>query len=416
MDYYLLTLSIIPLFVGRAALPIFATACFARWGNGIDVSWLGFFEDFTGIGLLSSIPAWAIGDEVLLILGLFAAIEFLVRHIPETRFLVDGASDTMIKAMAAGCCSYLLVGGGIDGLLDIWVQTGDITNFEWGLGLQYTWSFGVGIAVFVLASARRIFWELLEDVDPDGDLGITSLLLWAEDGIGFVGVFFVFIMPGLTALAAVVGVTAAWILLTSLKAVERAGHAACGSCAVRGPACGPHCGSCGVTRSEVRGVGVLGRVTGQAATPGPQHQVALIAGHRCPHCGQRLGRTSEEPRCAACERPVFGSDSDRATYVESLSSRLPSTLLVCLLCSAVPVVGLIPGFLYYRLTLLAGLRAYMPPQSRFFRRWMLRLLKIGLIMLQWVPLVGALTLPVICMVDFHFARRAVLSQGVPSSP
>ena len=411
MDYYLLTLSIIPLFVGRAALPIFATACFARWGSGIDVSWLGFFEDFTGIGLLSSIPAWAIGDEVLLILGLFAAIEFLVRHIPETRFLVDGASDTTIKAMAAGCCSYLLVGGGLDGLLDIWVQTGDITNFEWGLGLQYTWSFGIGIAVFFLASARRILWELLEEIDPDGDLGITSLMLWAEDGLGFVGIFFAFIMPGLTAAAAMVGVAGAWLTLASLKAVERASHTECTSCGVRGPACGPRCGACGVTRSEVRGVGVLGRVTKLPVTVGESHRVALIAGHRCPSCGHRLGGTGADPSCGTCERPVFASPSDRTAYVESLSGRLPSTLAVCVLCSAVPVVGLIPGFLYYRLTLLAGLRAYMPRQSRFLRRWLLRLLKIGLIMLQWVPFVGAATLPVICLVDFHFAKRAVLGSG-----
>ena len=41
------TLSIIPLFVSRAALPIFTTACFARWGATWDVGWLGFFEDFT---------------------------------------------------------------------------------------------------------------------------------------------------------------------------------------------------------------------------------------------------------------------------------------------------------------------------------------------------------------------------------
>jgi hypothetical protein len=159
-------------------------------------------------------------------------------------------------------------------------------------------------------------------------------------------------------------------------------------------------------------VGVLGRVTGQPVTLGESHRVALIAGHRCPSCGDRLGRTGAAPSCGTCERPVFASPSDRTAYVESLGRRLPSTLAVCLLCSSVPVVGLIPGFLYYRLTLLAGLRAYMPPQSRFFRRWMLRLLKVGLIMLQWVPLVGALTLPVICLVDFHFARRAVLGQGV----
>ena len=40
MEYYLLTLSIIPLFVGRAALPIFATACFGRWGRDLDPSWM----------------------------------------------------------------------------------------------------------------------------------------------------------------------------------------------------------------------------------------------------------------------------------------------------------------------------------------------------------------------------------------
>ena len=61
-----------------------------------------------------------------------ALVEFLVRHIPETRFLIDGVSDSTVKGIAAGACSYLLVGGDLTGIVDLWLETGDLTHFEWG--------------------------------------------------------------------------------------------------------------------------------------------------------------------------------------------------------------------------------------------------------------------------------------------
>ena len=409
MDYYLLTLSIIPLFVSRAALPIFTTACFARWGSTWDVGWLGFFEDFTGLDLLDNIPVWATGDEVLIVLGIFAAIEFFMRHAPETRMLMDGASDCIIKAMAAGSCSYLLVGGDLDGLLNLWVESGDLTHFQWGMGLQYTWSFGIGFAVFILASTRSVIWEFLEEIDPDGELGITPLFAWLEDTVGFLGILFAFIMPGLTAIAAFVGIIGAWSVAKGIEAMERASHEPCVRCKTLGPKCGPNCASCGVKRATVNKVGLLGRVLDEPAPSEAQHRIALIATHRCPTCGHRLGRSGASPTCEACSEPVFASTSDRAAYVSDLSSRLPSTLLVCGMCSFIPVLGLIPGYFYYQLTLLAGLRSYMPTSSRFGRRWLMRLFKLSLLAFQWVPFIGVITLPIICFVDYRIARKAVLN-------
>ena len=407
MEYYLLTFSIIPLFVGRAALPIFATALFGRFGQGLDVGWLGFFEDVTAVDLLDNIPAWATQDEVLVVLGVFALVEFLLRHIPETRFLIDGVSDSTVKGIAAGACSFLLVGGDLAGLVDIWLETGDLTNFEWGLGLQYTWSFGIGVAVFGLASARLLLWDFVESIDPDGELGVSTAMTWAESSVGFLGIFFVFILPGLTAIAAAVGILAAWLTTRALRAAERASFEDCENCGAPGPRCAPACASCSTPRLRVHSVGVLGRVTDSTSRDAHSHRFDLIAVHRCPHCGHRLRGSGPSQDCHQCGRSVFDGDADRAAYVGRMSQRLPSTLLVCLLFSSVPLVGLLPGYFYYRLTLLSGLSIYMPRTSRFGRRWVLRLVKFGLLFVQWVPGLGALTLPVICYVDFRIARRAL---------
>ena len=84
---------------------------------------------------------------------------------------------------------------------------------------------------------------------------------------------------------------------------------------------------------------------------------------------------------------------------------------ICFFFSAIPLVGLLPGILYYRLTLIAGFRNYMPTSDRLLRRWLLRLLKLVLVLVQWIPLVGALTLPLVCLVDFLLARRSITELG-----
>jgi len=415
MSFYLLTLSIIPLFVSRAFVPIFATALFARWGAGLNVVWLGFFEDFTGISLLDTIPAWAIQDEVLVVLGVLAGLEFLLQRIPETRALVQGVSDALIKAIGAGCTSYLLVGGDLAGILEIWIENGELTRFDWGRGLQYTWSFGIGLVVFSLASIRGWIYAFLQETDPEDDLGLQGLMAWLEDAISFVGIFVAFIMPAITAAAALVAMFMVWTLKQSLTVIESRQKIACHQCDAQVPACAPHCGYCGVSRSDPSAVGWMGWIQSESASDSKEHRYKLLEGHRCFHCGVRLAEHGVLSSCKQCQTPVFATEADLTTYLDRVQRRLGRTLIVCGFWSLVPVFGMVPGLIYYKLSLVYGLKAYTPQSRNFLVRLLRRLFVLFLLLFQWVPGLGLFSLPLICLLDYRMSRKALLSQELPAA-
>ena len=76
-----------------------------------------------------------------------------------------------------------------------------------------------------------------------------------------------------------------------------------------------------------------------------------------------------------------------------------------------PLLGLIPGIVYYRLSLLGGLRRYLPTGASIVTRWTVRLLNLVLIALQWIPFVGAAMLPLLCITNFALYRRALRRAG-----
>src|SRR5690606_53751 len=89
------------------------------------------------------------------------------------------------------------------------------------------------------------------------------------------------------------------------------------------------------------------------------------------------------------------------------------TLLVCLAFSAVPVVGVIPGVVYYRMTLVSGLRGYVPPVRGCLARVVTRVLGFAVLALQPIPLVGALVLPLLCITAYLVYRRALTGHALP---
>ena len=63
----------------------------------------------------------------------------------------------------------------------------------------------------------------------------------------------------------------------------------------------------------------------------------------------------------------------RHSYVyryQLLNKQLPKTLLICFLIGLIPLVGVVPDVVYYRLSLIASLKAYVPPHR--FPHWLLQ--------------------------------------------
>jgi hypothetical protein len=112
----------------------------------------------------------------------------------------------------------------------------------------------------------------------------------------------------------------------------------------------------------------------------------------------------------------FADNASLEGYLQTLRASLPKTLMVLFLLGFVPVLGLVPGILYYRLSLISSLRCYLPRTANFFSRWVVRLVNLLLICLQWIPLLGAVTLPLMCLTNFTVYQAALRRQGRRAFP
>jgi hypothetical protein len=93
-------------------------------------------------------------------------------------------------------------------------------------------------------------------------------------------------------------------------------------------------------------------------------------------------------------------------YMAFIDRRVPLVCVACFLLGLIPVLGVIPGVILYRLQLVAPLRRYLPSGQRFLLRWGIRLVSLVLVAFQWVPLLGAMLLPLLALVNYWAYRSA----------
>ena len=150
-----------------------------------------------------------------------------------------------------------------------------------------------------------------------------------------------------------------------------------------------------------------------------EHRQNLVARKRCGTCGERFPERRIDQECTTCGSAPFSSGADLDRYLARLQASLPKTLAVLLVLSFVPLLGLIPGVIYYRCSLIASLRCYLPRSSSILMRWTVRVINLVLILLQPVPLLGMITLPLMCLTNFLVYRSALQRQGrlrLPPAP
>ena len=143
------------------------------------------------------------------------------------------------------------------------------------------------------------------------------------------------------------------------------------------------------------------------ATPDPEaHPYRLVEKKRCPVCATRFAERAVHQTCSACGHELMSEETFTRSYIDRVSSRVPQVVVICALLSLIPVIGLIPGVIYYRVALVAPFRRYMPMGRRFLLKWLLRIFFFVLIAFQWVPLAGGLVVPLMAIVSFTTYRSS----------
>ena len=93
-------------------------------------------------------------------------------------------------------------------------------------------------------------------------------------------------------------------------------------------------------------------------------------------------------------------------YIGHVTGRYLVVFAVCLLLSAIPLIGLIPGVIMYRMTLVAPFRRCMLPGIRLRLKRIVGLAFFALAIFQVIPLVGIIVVPLLATVNFLVHRTA----------
>jgi len=387
----------IGLFSSRAFLPAFFTAVVLRFGPNLP--WVGDW------GLLNSIegdPTWFTSNWSLLILGLLSGLELLATKNADARALLDEVDKYLKTGMAA------LTSLGMISMLDArFVQQA----IEQAGFFDYLTTFVVIPGVYIASSARSEVMQILTDADEDDDIGVQGLISWAEDIWSTFGILLLILFPIIMLI--IIGLTTALILAARkyIEYCEEKSKIQCSQCKTMIYPCAIACPQCGTKVDAPKTIGFLGGSKKKPAGDIERHTYRLVEKKRCPVCASRFEERKVKQTCKACSYELMAEAKFAKQYMRHIRNRLPMVLGISTLFSLIPVVGLIPGVVYYRMALVAPFRRYLPFGKRLMLKWGIRILFFFLIMFQWIPLAGGAVVPIMALVNYT-AYRGIYQNAI----
>lgn len=392
-----------------------------------------------------NLPLWMISEVMIFALALLMLAEWYSESNDDLRVMLEDLKTNLIKPCANGAVQFGVVSGqgaAIIGLMAaalphetlLWLASLGpgvaVASAAGGTGLDQNllagalswvvsvialvWAALMAAGTWLLAMARQGVVELLSELDDGDSLGLIKLLGFAEGGwtatLTLVMVFaplLALVLIGLTLLAL-------FLLRKWFERQDERSKIPCGTCGTSIYPTALFCPGCRQPVESPRQVGVFGQAKTALVSDRTAHRLQLTARKRCPSCATRLPARRISQSCSACGTVTFGDVSEVNVYLRSLDRKLPRTLIVCGLLGIVPLVGLVPGIIYYRMSLIASLRGYIPSTVGCFTRWGVRLASAVLVMLQPFFL-GWLTLPAMALLNYGVYRQ-VLRAGSGALP
>lgn len=425
---------LLPFFVqGFASTTFFTTRPFLTvFGFAFFTRFLSTWLELEGYGNLSS-TTWLTLDTVILGLFLLALLEFGATTSDDLRFwynqtlwLVQPGSTFAVNFTFAGSevtfflefiasvlpaapVAVATVGSGFGAAeQSLAAQFGDALVWI-GQALAVLWAAMLAAITWGIGRLRAGVVEIIDDLDEDNTLGLQTLMHWAETGWTFIGVVVLFIFPLLALLMAGLTVVTLFLIRKYFEQREQRTYIACGQCATPTHPSAPFCPSCKLAREEVRQVGLFGQARDTLVADPTAHRLQLMARKRCPCCATRLRAKALQQTCERCDTTTFANISEANSYIRVLDAKLSQTAVVSFVLGLIPLIGLIPAMVYYRLSLISSLRSYLPRSVGCLTRWAVRLLNIFLIMLQAIPGFGIVAMPLMCLTNYWIYRQVFTS-------
>lgn len=402
LSSFLASVGSIGLFASRAFVTAFSVAALLKWGP--EVGWI---NDWGLLEKIEDVPAWFTHDITVTILGVLAVLEIAATKSSDARAALNEVDRFLKSSMAfVTMLSTHEIITQADAEL-IRQMSATLEPLQLGLGDVGT---GVGLAimsavgVWYASSARGAVMGMMIEADPEDDTMVASLFSWAEDLWAIFGavllVFFPFIMLGITVvLLGVLAMARLWVKRKDARAKEP-----CADCGEQMYRSAMACPSCKTPNANVHGVDWLGRTLTTPTHHQESHPYVLMQKQRCPVCATYLKERKIHQACETCGHEVFASEAEVDRYIGELDSKVPGVLVMTAVFSFIPIIGLIPAVMIYRVQLVTPLRRYISMFSSLPARWILRVMIVLLCWLQLIPLVGVLAVPVMAVMSFSVYR------------
>lgn len=377
-------------FSGRAFLPSFSTALLLRFGP--EIPWIaqtGFLQHVRGV------PTWFTDDTTLVVLGILSALELAAVRFPEARSVLDEVHQYLKAGMAA--LTYM----GVVSVSDRAV-VGRVFG-EAGMADSLP-ALAIGTGVFLASRVRAAVVGFWSEADEDDDLGVRGLGRWVEDLWSGLGPLALILFPLLT--VAALGLSIALLIALQRRAEARAeaSKVVCHRCGGMISPCALACPICQAGVEAPRAVGLLGQVRKVPADPA-KLPLDLVAVKRCPLCASRLKERAVSQTCAVCGHRLMDDPHFARDYISHIDRRVPLVVAACALLGLVPVLGVIPAVIFYRLALVAPFRRYIPLGRNFVLGWTVRIVVLVLVAFQCVPVLGGLIVPLMALITYATYRR-----------
>ena len=377
-------------FTSRAFIPAFFTAAFLRYGNAFS-SVIPSLENLPFIQASGTEPTWFTSNYTILALGVLSLLEVGATKVPEAQELLDGVHKYAKSGLAA------LTAMGVLSMSDANFVQDTISQAN---VFDMVVSGGIAVVVFFFNTLRSGFMELLAVSDPDDDLGVRTLISWFEDLWASFGVVILLVYP--LVIITILGVILGFFFLIRKYAEykEQRSKVSCATCGELIFACATSCPKCHSVQTDPRDVGFFSQTIDRPAQKGKDHELRLISKRRCPKCASRITERKLPHLCPTCKNTILGDPADQQVYIAKVRNRLPKVLGISFLISLVPVIGIIPGIIYYRLQLIAPFRAYIPGAKGLALRWVVKLIFLILIFLQITPFLGGFVVPTMALISY----------------
>lgn len=376
------------LFPSRAFFPAFATAMLLRFGHHIPViANTGFVQGIEGS------PTWFTHDITLTALAILSLVELWATKNPDVR-------DILVTVEG-----WLKAGMGLLTSLGI-LSASDAELVHRSMGLDAgggTLALVSAGAVFSLSSLRRRAWDAFLHLDPDDSLGLYRYISWLEDFWVWFALLMLLLFPVLMLVLAGLVFVGLYLLGKYLERMEEKRRLPCAGCSEPIYLSAISCPKCKRPVDEPCAVGFFGQ-TRPGVPAGKDHGLRLIERRRCPCCATRFGRSGNT--CGACGRMALATPEEVTAYERFVDRRRMWVIPICLGLSFIPVIGAVPGIVYYRLALVAPYRRYMTWSNRLVMTWVVRIVNFLILAMQWLPVVGGLSLPTMALISHAFHRHA----------